>query len=201
MVTDPRCPECGDPVGGTARYCMHCDAEFDAPVAGDSDERPRTEDDAADDGERTVGTGSVAADLTTWERRLSRWLGPDGWIDNSLTVVVAVVAGAVLGPLTTVVSVGLTGSLWSVAAGLVVLVGATAALANRRTVYGAVRGGCFAVAGLLALLPVSLLVGTSDRPLGRLDVFLASEFAVGLVAVPLVLVGVLAGRLRTKVVG
>jgi hypothetical protein len=30
--TDPVCPECGDAVGSTSTYCMHCDAEFDAPI-------------------------------------------------------------------------------------------------------------------------------------------------------------------------
>jgi hypothetical protein len=107
MATDPRCPECNEPVGTTASYCMHCDAQFDAPVdASDSDSETPTggTDIPADDGS-TDGTGtaesdrSVSTDLTTWEQRLSRWLGPDGWIDNSLTIVLAIGASFVIGPL------------------------------------------------------------------------------------------------------
>jgi hypothetical protein len=30
--SDPVCPECGEAVGSTSTYCMHCDADFDAPV-------------------------------------------------------------------------------------------------------------------------------------------------------------------------
>ena len=25
---DPRCPECGGPIGQTATYCMHCSADL-----------------------------------------------------------------------------------------------------------------------------------------------------------------------------
>jgi hypothetical protein len=30
--SDPVCPECGEAVGSTSTYCMHCDADFDAPI-------------------------------------------------------------------------------------------------------------------------------------------------------------------------
>jgi len=32
QARDPVCPECGEGVGSTSTYCMHCDAEFDAPA-------------------------------------------------------------------------------------------------------------------------------------------------------------------------
>ena len=31
---DPRCPECGEPIGQTATYCMHCSADLTV-VGGD----------------------------------------------------------------------------------------------------------------------------------------------------------------------
>ena len=195
MASDPRCPECDSPVGMTSQYCMHCDAEFDSPVADDTDGNTPADGEPADDGDAR----SVSVDLTAWERRLAGWLGPDGWIDNSLTIVVAVAAGTVLGPLTAVVLGLLTGSLWSVAVGLGVWLGATASLANQRTVYGAVRGGCFGIAGLLLVLPVAFVLWVSERPLAQLDAFLAFELIVGLVVGPLLVVAILAGRLRRKI--
>lgn len=205
MVTDPRCPECDEPVGTTASYCMHCDAEFDAPVnAGNTDSETVTghtetpADDSPTDDTEVEESSQPGNTLTTWEQRLSGLLGPDGWVDNSLTIVIAMGAGFLIGPLVAIVLALLTGSFWSIAVGFVVLIGSTAFLANQRTVYGTVRGGCFGISGLLVVLPVGFIYWISDRPLTQLDVFLAFEFAVGLVAVPLVILGILAGRLRTK---
>lgn len=30
--SDPVCPECGEPVGATSTYCMHCDSDFAGPI-------------------------------------------------------------------------------------------------------------------------------------------------------------------------
>jgi hypothetical protein len=209
MATDPRCPECDEPVGTTATYCMHCDAEFDAPVdAGDTDSEiargdtgTQTSDDTVDGAGTAESDRSVRTDLTTWEQRLSRWLGPDGWIDDSLTVLLAIGAGLVIGPLTIIVLALLRGSLWSLAVGFVVLNGSIAHLANQRTVYGTVRGGCFGISALLVVLPVGFIIWISENPLRQLNVFLAFELTVGFVVVPLVVVGTLVGRLRAKVEG
>lgn len=38
---DPRCPECGEPIGATATYCMHCSAELpmdDSADVSDADD-------------------------------------------------------------------------------------------------------------------------------------------------------------------
>lgn len=32
MRPDPRCPSCGEKVSATATWCMHCSADFDAPL-------------------------------------------------------------------------------------------------------------------------------------------------------------------------
>ncbi|MFC6952644.1 hypothetical protein [Halorubellus litoreus] len=54
-MSDPRCPECGEPVGLTSTYCMHCDAEFDSPAnVGD--------DSAADDGLGSDDPGDARED-------------------------------------------------------------------------------------------------------------------------------------------
>ena len=209
MASDPRCPACGSPVGMTASYCMHCDADFDAPVGVD-DTTGASADDTSDDD--TTGAsaddisdddtgGGDSATLTTWEQRFARWLGPDGWIDNSLTIVVAICVGLVAGPLTAIVLALFTGSLWSLAVGVVAWLGTTAHLANQRTVYGAVRGGCFGVAGLLVVLPVGFVLRVSENPLAQLDVLLAFELLAGTVAIALLVVGVIAGRLRKKITG
>lgn len=58
---DPRCPECGDAVGATATYCLHCPAEF---AAGGADD-PTPNDSAFD-------------------------IGPDGPVDDTLTAAVGV---------------------------------------------------------------------------------------------------------------
>lgn len=42
--SDPRCPECGEPVSATASYCMHCEA--DLPPAGFGESGTGTVDDA-----------------------------------------------------------------------------------------------------------------------------------------------------------
>jgi hypothetical protein len=84
---------------------MHCDAEFDAPVGADDGETLTDDTETQGSASPTVGTETAESDqstetkLTTWEQRLSRWLGPDGWIDNSLTIVLAIGAGFVIGPL------------------------------------------------------------------------------------------------------
>lgn len=36
MVSDPRCPSCAEKVGMTAKWCMHCGAEFDDPVGAET---------------------------------------------------------------------------------------------------------------------------------------------------------------------
>ena len=36
MVSDPRCPHCSEKVSSTARWCMHCGRDFDAPVDHDT---------------------------------------------------------------------------------------------------------------------------------------------------------------------
>jgi hypothetical protein len=56
---DPRCPECGEPIGMTATYCMHCSADLtDEQAAADSD------GDDAWDGAEPASAGTTADDAT-----------------------------------------------------------------------------------------------------------------------------------------
>lgn len=142
-MTDPRCPECGGRVGETATYCMHCSAEFpDGPVSGSG------------------GSGGVPTGDATGTRQAEAsggLLDPDGLVDDSLTVVVGVVGGIVVGILGTVLLLVLTGSGWALAFGFVAWMAATGYLVRRQTVQEAVAKSGFAVAGVLLLVPLLAL--------------------------------------------
>jgi len=230
MAEDPRCPECAEPVGVRATYCMHCGAEFDHP-AGVDDEVIGTgdsESDAVDEitdvftdegGDANAGSPDVAdvasgggdtgqqtdtagssgtanPDLSGWEARVGGWLAPDSLLDDSLTVVVAVVAGLFIGPLAGGVLGIATGSPWAVAVGLVAWIGSTVYLGRRRTVFGAVYYASLAVAGLVVLLPVAALIGGSGPLTDRFVTFLGSEVVAGVFALPIYAVGRVIGRFR-----
>jgi hypothetical protein len=125
--------------------------------------------------------------------RFEDWLAPDGWLDDSLTVVVAIVTGIVVGPLVTFFVLFVTDSGWSLLVGLAAWLGPTVYLARKRTVYEAIRGGAYAVAAVLALVPLSFLVA-GDGSLGNRFVgFLIFEVVVLVFAVPLFAVGKVVG--------
>jgi hypothetical protein len=202
MLTDPRCPACGEPVGVRATYCMHCDSQFDRPVDGDGSEPRRSGwgdgfgiPEVSDEGDDTgtdrgdpVATdpGGTAAGSGGGEDWLDRYFGPDGLIDDSLTVVIGVVVGVVGGG-----GVGLL-------AGLGAWVGVTAWLARQYSVFGAVRGGCYALAVALLALPLVALTDAArgGTLVGQILLFVVGELIFGLFALPLVGVGYAAGKRR-----
>lgn len=200
MTSNPQCPDCGEPVGMTATYCMHCDAEFDAPVSAEASADAPGHTDAADasGADSPTAGGAASPDLQSWEERVATWVGPNGWIDNSLTIVIGVVAGVGIGLLTTVLVALLTGSLWALAVGFLTLAGGTAYLANHRTVYGAIQQACYMIAPLLLAIPISFIIWIAEDPLSQLDTLFAFELVIGIVAVPLLLIGKVAQRLETK---
>jgi len=230
---DPSCPECGEPIGRRASYCMHCGAEFgdaegefddaEAEVGGgDADTedgglggtlgsvvdavdgtsaRPEDVDydpaevpdetgeadtaSEADTAGRADATGGAdasggttaaggagaagGADASGGEHGTSGagtaadetgLLHPDGLLDNSLTVVVGIVAGIVIGVISLFVfgiAFGGTGVLLAFVAWL----GSTAYLARRRTVFDAVRDGAFGLAAVLVIAGIGASVGTA----------------------------------------
>jgi hypothetical protein len=150
-TTDPRCPECGEPIGQRATYCMHCSADLTAE---------RAAADVDDDGEweqsettSTQGNSAVDAEMATGEGS-DQLLAPDGVVDNTLTVVVGVAGGVLVGVVGTVVLLAVTGSGWALALGVLAWLGSTGYLVRRRTVQGAVAKTGYAVAVVLLLVPV-----------------------------------------------
>jgi len=164
-----------------------------APDAGTTD---RT--DGATASRSAGGDQATGPELTTWEERLDAWLAPDGWLDNSLTIVIAIVAGLFVGPLALFVVGALTESIWALPVGLVAWIGSTVYFARQRTVYGAVRGGCYTVAGLFVVLPPAVAIAGSGGLAGRVGAFIAFEIFALFFAVPLFAVGKVASHLREK---
>lgn len=159
---DPRCPACDGPVSATTTYCMHCGV--DLPTTDDSGigaGDPRAADGTPDP---TASTDAAGRD----------WLHPEGFLDDSLTVTVGVVAGAVGGALVaTALAWALPGG-WPFLAGAAAWVLTTVSVARSRTVFGAVRTGGYLLALVLVALPlaVSLTAPMADPGDTRLELAL-----------------------------
>jgi hypothetical protein len=159
--TDPRCPECGGPIGATATYCMHCSADLtDEQQAADID-GDETWDESG--GEDPVGDapGSDTTDAATGGGS-GQLLDPDGLADNALTVVVGIAGGIVVGLVGTIVLGVVTDSGYGVLFGIVTWLVATAYLVRRRTVQGAVSKAGYAVALVLLSVPLVALSPFAD---------------------------------------
>jgi len=220
---DPHCPECGEPIGQTATYCMHCSADLTAEQdAADAD------DDGAWDGAESSGgtdAGSVG-ETKTWgtsseesggERTAGstddesggsvtggsassadeQLLDPDGLVDNTLTVVVGIVGGIVVGIIGLIVTPIVTGSGWGILVGIVAWLGSTAYLVRQRTVQGAVAKSGYAVAVVLLLIPLIALSPLMDVEGGlaeRGKFFVTSLIVVAFPAGFAAIVGYVASR-------
>lgn len=152
-LVDPRCPECGGPIGADATSCLHCWADLDGrePVAPEA-----VPADAGHviDGEEDATMNVSTASGTPVEHPLD----PDGVVDNTLTVLVGILGGIVIGVVGTFVLLLLTESLWALAFGIAAWLGATAYLVRRRFVLDAVAKGAYGVAVVLLLVPVLAIV-------------------------------------------
>lgn len=162
---DPRCPECGGKIGQTATYCMHCSADLtEEQVAADVDGDETWE--RQPDGTRPSPTAGPIDALSralsdafggkrdTDGRQHDGLLHPDGIVDDTLTVVVGIVGGLLVGIVATFELLFLTGSAWGFGLGLVTWLGVTAYLVRRRTVQGAVAASGYAIAAALLLVPL-----------------------------------------------
>jgi hypothetical protein len=156
--TDPRCPECDEPIGQTATYCMHCSADLsDEREAVEADELSwdgTDESSAAVSVAESAGSIADAAGIGTEDGQV---LDPDGIVDNTLTAVVGILGGIIVGIVGTSVLIALTESGWALLFGFVAWLGATAYLVRRRTVQGAISKTGYAVAFVLLLVPVIAL--------------------------------------------
>jgi len=240
---DPSCPECGEPVGMNASYCMHCGAEFDFAdgveddggglldsvadaIDGTTDDSPDVESTAATVEDERGGTIETATDSTAGTSETAgatrdrvgpqggpetsgattsggstgaapggagsssgtadegRLLDPDGLVDNSLTVIVGIGAGIVIGLISLFVfgiAFGGTGALLAFVAWL----GSTAYLARRRTVFDAVRDGTFGLAAVLVIAGIGASVTTvidGNSVVAALGVLIPFVFFAGLIA-------------------
>jgi len=156
---DPNCPECGEPIGQTATYCMHCSADLTAEQeAADTDGDEAWEQSTAEPGEDTAveSTGDVAGDHEYGSMDSGgddQLLDPDGIVDGTLTVLVGLGSGVVIGLIATIVLTILAGATGALL-GVLVWLGSTAYLVRRRTVQGAVAKSGYAAAVVLLMLPL-----------------------------------------------
>lgn len=213
VADDPRCPECGEPIGQTATYCMHCstdlteeraandadgDLAWDQPEAGSATSTGRhnppseapspsrwRESFTARGIRKALGITSSHADEAG-----DQILAPDGLIDDTLTVAVGIVGGFIVGVVGTVVLGIVTESAWAILFGLIVWLGATAYLVRRRSVQAAVAKSGYAVAAVLLLVPVIALSptvsidgGLGDRGGAFLALFVFVSIPAGVAAV------------------
>jgi len=148
---DPRCPECGEPIGATATYCMHCSADL-------TEERERA--DADGDGFWDESTDAEAATEEASSTDRERLLDPDGFVDNTLTAAVGLAGGLVVGVVGTVVLMALSGG-WAAWLGILAWLVATGYLVSRRTVQEALARTAYGVAIVLLLVPL-IAFGPSD---------------------------------------
>jgi hypothetical protein len=167
-TTDPRCPECGEPIGQRATYCMHCSADL-------TNYREAMATDLATDPDGPGGIESRWFDnlaqrikTTVGHRRESpptedeQLLDPDGLVDDTLTVVVGIAGGGLIAIFATTVLIAMTGSGWALLVGVIAWLGSTAYLVRRRTVQGAIAVGGYGVALVLLLVPLLAFSPVTD---------------------------------------
>lgn len=201
---DPRCPECGEPIGVRATYCMHCSADLTAErAAADADgdgawDRSTAEtEDGPDAGGDYDVVDVTAASASTADERRTELLDPDGVLDDTLTVLVGILGGVVVGVVGTLVLLIVTGSGWALGFGLAAWLIATAYLVRRRTVQGALAKSGYAVALVLLAVPLvalSPVVDVDGGPGERAGLFLTLVLFVALPAGVAAGVGWLASR-------
>jgi hypothetical protein len=219
---DPRCPECGEAISATASYCMHCytdlsDVDLTERVhrgAPDEVEYPGSETNEGDYETMTGASETVqaAADLSGGgteghANEDGQWvdvprtgdgslLDPDGIVDDTLTVVVAILASVVVGFGTLVMLLFVVESGWVLLLALLVWLWSTPYLSRRRTVQGAVSHGAYLLAAVLGSAPLVAAIATSGGVGERAGSFgVAAAFAAIPVGVLLV-VGYVAGKFR-----
>jgi hypothetical protein len=192
--SNPTCPDCAEPVGTHASYCMHCGATFDEPV---DDEASADGADATKPADRNPG-GAAASDGSSRSGGSTRSAGllrSDGRLDGALTVAVSVAAGLVVG-LVAAFAFGSALPIGGGGVGLVAWVGTTGSLLRSESVFGAVRLGAYAVAVALVVGPLGIATGADGGLAGIVVGYLLMAVPLGVVALALVAVGYLAGRAR-----
>lgn len=83
-------------------------------------------------------------------------------MDNTLTVIVGILGGLIIGVLGTAVLIFLTQSAWGAAFGFAAWLGATAYLVRRRYVMDAVSKTAYGIAAVLMVVPFIAVAFESD---------------------------------------
>jgi hypothetical protein len=124
-------------------------------------------------------------------------LDPDGIVDNTLTVIVGILGGIVVGIVAIITLAIVTDSPWGVLLGIVAWLGSTGYLVRRRTVQGAIEKSGYAAAVVLLLIPLvafSPLASVEEGLTGRGLFFLTALAVVSVPAIIAAVVGWTAGR-------
>lgn len=182
---EPRCPECGEPIGATATYCIHCSTDL-------TDERARADVDGDGYWEGRSSKDGTAGDS-------ARWLDPAGTIDDSLTAIVGICGGLVVGVVGTFVLSVVTASEWAILLGILLWIGVTIHLARRGTVGEALARTAYAVAIVLVSIPLIAFGPSSEGTdfATRVILFVTMLGAVAIPAAILAGVGILITRVTT----
>ena len=180
---DPRCPECGEPIGMTSAFCMYCSAELteysEDTILGTDEQRDDTQRSSPPHASTPIENATSGAQL----------LDPDGAGSTFLTAGVGLVGGFVVGTLLLVFVTGMLSATLGIATGFLVWLGTTIYFAKRRTVQEAVSKAAYGVA--LSLLLYALIPFSSTWEANSLSTRL-TDFVILLVilAIP---VGIIAG--------
>ncbi|EMA44520.1 hypothetical protein C448_08229 [Halococcus morrhuae DSM 1307] len=181
---DPRCPECGEPIGMTSAFCMYCSADLtdysEDTILGTDEQRGDTQRSSPSHASTPV------ENTTTGEKPL---LDPDGAGSTFLTAVVGLVGGFVVGVLLLLFVTGMLSAALGVATGFLVWLGTTIYFARRRTVQEAVSKAAYGIA--LALLLYALIPFSSTWEANSLSTRL-TDF-VGLLVILAIPVAIVAG--------
>ncbi|WP_049996264.1 zinc ribbon domain-containing protein [Halococcus sediminicola] len=171
---DPRCPECGEPIGMTSAFCIHCSADLtdysEDTILGTGEQR-------GDMQRSSPSHASTPSENSTTDKAL---LDPDRLTDTFLTAAVGLVGGFIVGVLLLVFVTGMLSAALGVATGFLVWLGTTIYFARRRTVQEAVSKAAYGIA--LSLLLYSLIPFSSTWEANSLTTRL-TDFVVLLVIV------------------
>lgn len=156
-VDDPRCPECGGPIAAKATECLHCGVALATsdPVPGTApSDHPAEAQTRGNEASTNVSTASGTP--------VDHPLDPEGVMDNTLTVIVGILGGLIIGVIGTIVLIVLTDSAWGAAFGFAAWLGATAYLVRRRYLMDAVSKTAYGITAVLLVVPAIAVVFEGD---------------------------------------
>lgn len=165
---DPRCPECGEPIGITAAYCMHCSADL-------TEERKRATGDDGDWNSTSRPSSPPHGSVSIYDTgKLGELLNVDEILETPVTAGVGLIAGLVIGTIEFMVVIGIisfgsTGILSlgvGFAASILVGFGTTAYLVRQQTVQEAVSKSAYAIAIAIMSFPLIVFNPTWDTETG-----------------------------------